>query len=195
MQRTVAAWSSAPTGGGAIRSGMPPGGMKAGSSTSTAGPPAGSGGGGEEQLVEVAALPLAQALLEEPQPADVAEEPGAAVDAELVGEVGEPGGLGEDRGVELEADERPRATGDVGEPLGGRRDADDRRRGVVGADGRARVRPPAVVSADDPGGLDRWKQRRRDPEPVEQLGGPLLGAGVEQPGGRRVRQPRCAARR
>ena len=46
-----------------------------------------------EEGVEVVALPLAHALLEQPQPADVAEEAGAAVDADLVGEVRRPRGV------------------------------------------------------------------------------------------------------
>ena len=82
--------------------------------------------------------PLPQALLEQPEPADVAEEPGAAVDAELVGEVRRPGRFGEDGRVELQADERPRSAGDVGEAVGRRRHADDRRCGVVRADGHDR---------------------------------------------------------
>ena len=45
------------------------------------------------------------------------------------------GGLGEDGRLELEADERPGAAGDVGEPVGGRGHGDDGRRGVVRADG------------------------------------------------------------
>ena len=83
----------------AMRSGMSPGGMNAGSSTSMRGPPAGrAGGGGEERVEVVACRHVAQALLEQPQPADVAQEAGAAVDAALVGEVG-GAGLGGERPV------------------------------------------------------------------------------------------------
>ena len=152
----------------AIRSGMPPGGMKAGSSTSIGRAADRHGSSGEEELVEVAAMPFAKALLEEPQPADVAEEPGAPVDPELVGEVGDPSGLGEHRGGELEADEGPRAAGDVGEPLGGGGDADDRGGSVVGADRhdgrtagewcRGRPRAPRAVGTANAGMSSRSEQ-------------------------------------
>ena len=121
MQRTVSAGVSAGRAGRAPRSvrACRPGGMNAGSSTSMSGPPAGSAAASARSVVEVVARRQARsALLEQPQAADVAQEPGAAVDAALVGEVGGPGLVGEHRAGELEPDERPGAAGDVGEPLG-----------------------------------------------------------------------------
>ena len=55
------------------------------------------------------------ALLQQPQAHDVAQVADGAVDADLVGEVGPPALLGQHRGVELDADQRPGAAGDVGE--------------------------------------------------------------------------------
>ena len=78
--------------------------------------------------------PGPQRLRQHPQPDHVLEEADGAVDAALVGEVGGPGRLGEHRLVELEADERPGARGDVRRRLVADGHGDDRGGGVVGAD-------------------------------------------------------------
>ena len=121
-----------------MRAGMSPGGMKRRVVDVDERAAGRQRGGGGEQVGERRGRParhVRMALLQQPQAADVAQEPGAAVDADLVGEVRGAAGVGEDRRVELEADQRPGAAGDVGEALGGRRHADDRRGGVVRADG------------------------------------------------------------
>ena len=165
---------------------MSPGGLKTGSSMSMDGPPDG--------IPEAAARRsrrsssrhhTAQAFLQEPQATDVAQEAGAVVDTCLVGEVGPTGVVGEHGPVQLEPDQRPRAAGDIGEPVGGGRHGDDRRSRVVRADGchgHARGGQPPTPAR----GLNRGKELVRDPDPVEQLGGPVQGVDVEQPGGRGV---------
>ena len=107
-----------------------------------------------------------------------------------------PGGLGEDGSVELEADERPRAAGDVGEAVGGGRHArrpPRRCRGsatvvtVRAVVGRApRIDPAARAAGAAWRGCRAGRGGRSDH---------CLGAGVEQAGGRRVGQPRSAAAR
>ena len=92
-------------------------------------PPASSGAPGPS------VAPRAQGLLEQPQAHHVAQVADRAVDAALVGEVRRAAArLGQHRRVELDADQRPGAAGDVrdGSSLGGH--ADHRGRGVVGAD-------------------------------------------------------------
>ena len=105
----------------AMRAGMSPGGSRSGSSGSISRRHGRHVGRLPQQPVErhgdAVLLPGAQRLLQEPQPHDVAQVADRAVHAQLVGEVGAPAGLGEDRLVQLEPDERPRAAGDVGEPV------------------------------------------------------------------------------
>ena len=175
----------------AIRSGMPPGGMKAGSSTSMRGPPAGQprrprrGGRRGRPRCHVA-----QALLEQPEPADVAQEAGAAVDADLVGEVGRAGRLGEDRARRARGRRATRCRWRCrrsGRSVAGH--ADDRRGGVVRADRRHRSVPSVGrAHGPSPGGSIGRQQVGGDAEPVEEVGRPLPGADVEQAGGRRVGQ-------
>ena len=90
-----------------------------GSSGSIGGPPGGQLAGGDEQRRQVLGrarqLPGPQRLLEQPQAHDVAQVADPVVDAALVGEVRRAALLGQDRRVELDADERPGAAGDVRE--------------------------------------------------------------------------------
>ena len=121
-----------------------------------------------------------------------------AVDAALVGEVRRPARLGEHRCVELDADQRPGAAGDVGEPGRVGRDPHDGRGGVVRADGDHRGRAPAAPScrrgrrqqrrrARLPGADDAGQQAGRQPERAATRStdqSPVRD--VEQPGGRGV---------
>ena len=130
--------------------------------------------------------PRPQRLREQPGAHHVGEEPDPAVDAALVGEVGGAGLVGEHRTVELDADQPPGAAGDVRRVGVGHRHADHRRRGVVRADRdhrRARRDSPTTVP-----GVDQLGQlaRARAPTSGQQLGVPLAGVHVEQPGGRGV---------
>ena len=124
----------------AIRAGMSPGGRNDGSSGSMTGPPGWQLAGGGEQRRQVLGraleLPRPERLLEQPQAHHVAKVADAAVDAALVREVGRAALLGQDRLVELDADERPRPAGDVRERDVAGRHADDGRRGVVRSDQR-----------------------------------------------------------
>src|SRR5699024_9327122 len=94
-------------------------------------------GGDELRQVADGVTPLLTALLQQPQATDVAQVADGRVHPTLVGEVGPAAGLGQHRGVEFNADERPRARGDVPEVLPGR-DADYGGCGVVGSDGHHR---------------------------------------------------------
>ena len=87
---------------------------------------------------EVVVAPAAQGLREQPGAHHVGEEAGPPVDPALVGEVGRAGLVGEHRPVQLDADQAPGAAGDVRRVGVGHRHADDRRGGVVGADGHDR---------------------------------------------------------
>ena len=143
--------------------------------------------GSSEEVVEIVPAPCALALLQQPETADVAQEPDAAVDAELVGEVGRAGRLGEHRSVELEPDEGPGAAGDVGEALGGGGHRDHRGGGVVRSD-RGDLGASVGGAASGARRLDRGQSVGGDAEPIEQVGGPLPAANVEQAGGGRVRE-------
>ena len=91
--------------------------------------------GERDELVEpvVAALlrPGPAALVQEPEAGDVAEQADRAGDAALVGQVRGEGPVVDQRRVELQADERPRAGADVGGARLPERNGGDRRGGVV----------------------------------------------------------------
>src|SRR5258706_4021186 len=75
-------------------------------------------GGDEEgrQLVRASLeLPCPERFLEQPEAHDVAQVADPVVDAALIGEVRLATLIGQDRVLELHADEGPRAAGDVGE--------------------------------------------------------------------------------
>ncbi len=122
--------------------------------------------------------PGAQRLREHPEAHHVLQEPDRAVDAALVGEVGEPRVLGQHRLVELEADQRPGARGDVGGAA--------RRR-------RARRPPRRRCRASRPRSPGRRRAGRRA-RATSGSSGPTTVAGVAQ---RRQDRPRAgrAARR
>ena len=165
--------------------------MNAGSSTSMSGPPGGSAAAAASSVARSCGWPdsdhVPHRFLHQPQAARVAQEPGAPVDAALVREVGGPAGGGDDRPVELQPDERPRATGDVGEVAVDGRNRHDRRRRVVRAhrcdDGgrrqsrAARAAPPA---------------RRLAPHPVARAGA-AARSGVRDAPATRSTTARCAA--
>ena len=199
----------------AIRAGMSPGGRKRGSSGVDHGREGRHLGRGGQQVGQVGGQaggrPRALALLQQPQAHDVAQVADRAVDAELVGEVGRAAVLGEHRLLELHADQRPGAAGDVGEPVGRRRARRRRPRRCRAT--RPRSPAPArssPVSASDVGAQlaepvarlpQRREQVRGQPEPVDQRPRPTRRVRrVEQPGGGgvgdlRARPPRSASRR
>ena len=142
--------------------------------------------------------PHAQGLLEEPQARDVAQVADGAVHPELVGEVGGPPLLGEDRSLQFDPDQRPGPRGDVGEVRGAGGDRHHRGRGVVRAH-RHQRRPGrgADVPAQPPHhvpGFDEFGQQapRGDPETLRQqvqaAVGPPPEAHVHQAGGGGVGQ-------
>ena len=156
-------------------------------------------GRGGEDLAELdpepAQVPGPQRLAEQPEAHHVAQVADRPVDAALVGEVGPAARLGEHRRVELDADQPPGAAGDVAEPGRRRRHADDRRGGVVRADGAdqqlvvdAELGPHGAGHAGQhpAGGHHVRQQAGRQAEPLDQLRRPVAGAGVEQAGGRGV---------
>ena len=98
--------------------------------------------------------------------------------------------------VELEADERPGAAGDVGEAVGGGGHPDDRRGGVVRADG-GRPAVPSVGRCPGrcPGGSIGGQQVGGDAEPVEQVGRTTRRCGRRASPVVEALVPRCAARR
>ena len=107
------------------------------------------------------ALPRPQALLQQPQPHDVAQEADRAVDAQLVGEVGRAALLGEDRRVQLHARPATRCR---------------RRRRRTGRRGRGRRPRPRPCRAS----------RRRSPAPAPRSRPDLRRAAAPErlPGGR-----------
>ena len=145
MQRTSATrlagagWSSRAQRA-AIRAGMSPGGRKDGVvrvDDRTACRELPRGGEQRRQILGRAfELPGPERLLEQPQPHHVAQVADATVDAALVREVRRAALLGQDGSVELDADQRPRPAGDVGERDVAGGHPDDRRRGVVRPDER-----------------------------------------------------------
>ena len=74
-------------------------------------------GGLLEEFGEVdagaAALPVSDRFTKQPEAHDVAQEAYSSVCADLIGEVGRPGRLGQHRSVQFNADQSPGATGDV----------------------------------------------------------------------------------
>ena len=113
--------------------------------------------------------------------------------------------LGQHRGVELEADQRPGARGDVGEALvvlGGH--PDDRRRGVVRADrddryvGGTPTSPPRRAAAGPttaPGSRSGGRIDQGSPSRLARSSAHSPVRGVVQPGGRGVGALRADARR
>src|SRR5205823_5994202 len=77
------------------------------------------------------ALPLVKALLDEPQPHDVCEQAGRAVDAALVTEVVCARQIRQDRLLELDPEQRPRARRQNRRPWATNRGGGKRRGGVV----------------------------------------------------------------
>ncbi len=61
-----------------------------------------------------AALPVSDRFTQQPEAHDVAQEADSPVGADLVGEVGRSGRLGQHRSAQFNADQSPGATGDVG---------------------------------------------------------------------------------
>ena len=119
-----------------------------------------------EQRREVSGVPsrsqVAERLLEQPQAHDVAQVADPAVDAALVREVRRAARLGQHRGVELHADERPGPARDVGERPSVGRHGDDRRGGVVRPDQRhERARRQSRSRAARRAGAGRDVARRR----------------------------------
>ena len=154
------------------------------------------GRGRVEEVLQVeltaAQVPPPDRLRQEPEPHDVAQVADGAVDAALVGEVGPPAVLGQHGRIQLDADERPRPAGDVAEVRAGGGHADDRRRGVVRADGgeqRLLVRPQLLAHGrrqrrqDLPGGDDLGQQPGGQAQRLDQLRRPEAGAGVDEAGG------------
>ena len=149
MQRTTAGGSA---GGrwpvrraaSAIRAGMSPGGRNTGSSGSTTTCSGGIRAASSSSLGQVSRLPGrrpgADRLLEQPQAHHVAQVPDRAVHPGLVGEVGRPARLGEDRLVQLDTHQGPGAAGDVREVAGPGRARRRRRR-------RCRASPPRSPAA------------------------------------------------
>ena len=139
---------------------------------------------------------VAQRLLEQPEAHDVAQVADPAVDAELVGEVRRAARLGQDRRLELDADQRPRPAGDVRE-AGRRRPARRRtrtpcratRRGSRASTARepGRRRPPRASSG--PSGVARraigGKIARGSPSSLDQVGGPRPRVPTSNSAGRR----------
>ena len=110
----------------------------------------------------------------------------------FVGEVRLPAGLGENRCVEFDANQTPGAAGDVGEIRGRSGYPDDRGGGVVGSHRGQRDRAAQSDQRDDRGAeVADDSPRRHHPrqqagwqaEGVDEFGGPLAGAGVQQSGG------------
>ena len=134
-----------------------------------------------EQPRQVIGTPRPQGFRQKPGAHHVGEEPDPAVDAALVGEVGGAGLVGDHRTVELDADQPPRAAGDVRRVGVGHRDADHRRRGVVRTD-RDHRRARRDRRPRCPGPPARPSCAGLDADQGEQLGVPLAGVDVQQPG-------------
>ena len=79
--------------------------------------------------------PRSLAFLDQPQPADVLEQPCRAVHPAFIGQVGAPRGVAEDRGAGLGSDERPGAGADIGAARSSQGDPHHRRAGVVAGGG------------------------------------------------------------
>ncbi len=114
----------------AMRDGMSPGGRNSGSSGSISERRPGTSAASASRAGR-SGFPSPQRLLEQPQAHHVAQVADGPVDSALVGEVGLAARLGQHGRVQFDADQRPGATGDVGEPIGGGGDGGDGRRGVV----------------------------------------------------------------
>ena len=132
-------------------------------------------------------LPGAHRLTQQPQPHHVLQIADPAVDPALVGEVGRPALLGQHRCVQLHADQRPGAGGDVGRVIGrpsARRPPPtpcraSRRPPHRAADGAeiGRRRPRAAGRCADPGRRSRRQQAARQPEVGRSGRVPLTGCG------------------
>ena len=205
MQRTIAGRDagtgrSASDSREAIRAGMSPGARKTASSGSKTGPPAGrcpaASTSGREADRIAARLPGPDRFLEQPEAHDVAQVADPPVDAELVREVREPTGLGQDRRVELHADERPRPARDERRAVVRRRRRRRSRGGVVRADvarpgcpaaARSRRRRRQRASrAARPGWAIGGKMRPRQPELLDQVRRPVARVDIEEPGRGRI---------
>ena len=139
--------------------------------------------------------PGPQRLLQQPEAAHVAEVADPAVHPALVGEVGGPARLGEDRLVQLDPDQGPGAGRDVRERIVRGRHPDHRGCGVVRPhrDHGRRGGQTGVLGHGRAEGADRlpWLDQRREQvgrkvERGEELGRPGAGPGVQQSGGRGV---------
>ena len=147
--------------------------------------------GQRHQLCELPLLPLrsprATALVEQPKPADVAQQPRRAANAALVRQVCSEGGVVDQRSGQLHADERPGAAADVDRVRAPERHGGDSRTGVVrrrsdedGAPQSGLVGNLVEEAADD--GRRRHsvdEEAERDPEPLEEVDRPRLRLRVE----------------
>ncbi len=143
-------------------------------------------GGGEQRRRgrsrRPVALPGPHRLLQQPQAHHVAQVADRAVDAALVGEVRRAAGLGQDRRVELDADQRPGPAGDVGEagrPSAGTPTTAD----AVSCDptsvtARRGARPVALATSSrsgpsaSPGSRSGGQDRAGQPERLDEVGRP-----------------------
>ena len=130
-----------------------------------------------DELVEpvVAAFlrPGPAALVQEPEAGDVAEQAGRPGDATFVGQVRGEGPVVDQRRVELQADERPRAGADVGGARLPEGNGGDRRGGVVRRRGNHLRPAQSGLAVDRAERCPRRHDLRQDPggdaEPVEQV--------------------------
>ena len=156
------------------------------------GPRPGNPFGRPVQLVQVhvppGSPPFPGALLQQPEPGHVAQEPGRPVDSRFVAEPRPTGRLGDNRLRELHPHQRPRPGADEGEALAGGGHAGHRGGGVVRRpDDHLRRTRQTQVGKGGPGHLARRPQPRKHIYPngqsVSHLVRPPVHPGIEQPRG------------
>ena len=205
MHRTTAAGvvgGFPPTASAAVamRAGICPGGMNIGSSTSITGPPAGNSVAAASRAARSCGWPASDHAridsCSSHRPHVLRRNRVRPSTPPSFVKLARPAAVCDDRPVELQSDERPGATRDVGEVAvdGGNRH--DRRRRVVRAHRRDDCgrRQSQLRAQLLPHGaphltrlLERGQQPGRDSETRQQLARPLPAPGVDEPGRRCVR--------